>query len=235
MTVSTTRKPLHQNLGDQVYEQVRDDIIALEIPPGAHLREAELAERFAVSKTPVRDALARLASDGLVDLIAYRGALVTSYTNDDLMDIYDLRGLVQGSCAREAALSISADDLAMLGLVIRESRRAQEEGHEEQLPVLFNAFDEIVYRQTSNNRIRQLILNLDAHLRRIGNLTVRIPGRLEKSVEQHEGIYEAIVDRDPNEAESLMRKHAASVLADQLADHAVDPSGQTAHTATEDE
>ena len=235
MTVSTTGRPIHQNLGDYVYEQVRDDIVSLVIPPGTHLREAELAERFAVSKTPVRDALSRLAQDGLVDLITYRGALVTKYSNSDLMDIYDLRGLIQGSCARDAALNISADDLAMLGAVIRESRRALEEGELGQLPALFNAFDEIIYRQTANGRIRLLILNLEAHLRRIGNLTVKIPGRLHKSVEQHEDIYYAIVDRNAGVAEDLMRKHAASVLADQLADHAANPSGAAAPTTTEDE
>jgi DNA-binding GntR family transcriptional regulator len=234
MTVSTTGRPAHQNLGDYVYEQVRDDIVALVISPGTHLREAELAERFAVSKTPVRDALSRLAQDGLVDLIAYRGALVTTYSNSDLMDIYDLRGLVQGSCARDAALNISADDLAMLGVVIRESRHALDDGQLDRLPALFNAFDEIIYRQTTNSRIRLLILNLDAHLRRIGNLTVRIPGRLEKSVEQHEEIYYAITDRNPGSAEDLMRRHAASVLADQLAHHAANPSGVAAPTTTED-
>lgn len=230
-----TRKPPVQNLGDYVYQQVREDIISLTVPPGTHLREGELAEQFSVSKTPVREALALLAQDGLVDLVAYRGAVVTSYTNTDLMEVYDLRGLVQGSCAREAALTITADDLARLGVVIRQSRQALDEGELGQLPELFNAFDELIYRQTTNTRIRQIILNLDAHLRRIGNLTVRIPGRLEKSGEEHEQIYNAIVDRSPSEAETLMRKHAASVLADQLADHAVATSGRAALTDGERE
>ncbi len=234
MTVSTMGRPSHQSLGDYVYEQVRDEIVSLAILPGTHLREAELAERFAVSKTPVRDALSRLAQDGLVALVAYRGALVTKYTNSDLMDIYDLRGLIQGACARHAALNISADDLATLGVVIRESRLALEESQLGQLPDLFNEFDEIIFRQTTNTRIRDLIMNLEAHLRRIGNLTVKIPGRLGKSVEQHEVIYTAIVDRNPAAAENLMRKHAASVLADQLADHAANRPDMTAPSSEED-
>jgi DNA-binding FadR family transcriptional regulator len=74
-----------------------------------------------------------------------------------------------------------------------------------------------VYAQVTNERIRALIENLRAHLTRIGKLTEAIPGRVEASVEEHAAIVEALVARDPDEAERLMRVHIGSVLADQLA------------------
>ncbi|MGZ4115104.1 MAG: FCD domain-containing protein, partial [Actinomycetota bacterium] len=86
-----------------------------------------------------------------------------------------------------------------------------------ELAGLLGHFDLIVYEQVSNRRVQALIDNLRAHLTRIGNLTEGIPGRVEASVEEHAAIVDAIVRRDPDDAERLMRVHIASVLADQLA------------------
>ena len=89
----------HRQLWQIVYEAVRKDIIELDLAPGCHLREAELAERFSVSKTPVREALSQLSKDGLVEILSYRGAVVTGYTHVDLVEIYQLREILQGACA----------------------------------------------------------------------------------------------------------------------------------------
>jgi DNA-binding FadR family transcriptional regulator len=85
---------------------------------------------------------------------------------------------------------------------------------------LLEQFDLIVYAQVKNERIGALIDNLRAHLTRIGKLTESIPGRVETSVEEHVAIVDAIIARDPDEAERLMRIHIGSVLADQLATRA---------------
>ena len=207
----------HRQLWQTVYETVRKDIIELNLPPGVHLREAELAERFSVSKTPVREALAQLSKDGLVEILSYRGAVVTGYTHTDLVEVYQLREILQGACAREAAQSMAVDDVAELGKVVRVSSESLADGRLEPLPDLFESFDDLIYRQTRNQRILDLLDYLDAHLRRIGNLTVGIPGRLDKSVQQHSEIYDAIAMRDPDAAESTMRIHIRSVLADQVA------------------
>ncbi len=209
--------PEHRQLWQSVYESVRRDIIELTLPPGVHLREAELAERFAVSKTPVREALFQLSKDGLVEILTYRGAVVTSYTHTDLVEVYQLREILQGACAREAAQVMAVDDVVELGRIVRESGQCLTDGRVDGLPDLFDSFDDLIYRQTRNQRILDLLTYLDAHLRRIGNLTVGIPGRLDKSVQQHSAIYEAIAVRDPEAAESTMRFHIRSVLADQVA------------------
>lgn len=210
-------KSVHRQLGQWVYESVRQKIIGLAFPPGMHLREAELAGRYKVSKTPVREALLQLKKDGLVDITSYRGAVVTHYTVTDLVEIYDLRELLEGSCAREAAQLMPVDDLVELGRIVRVSEESLDSGNVDLLPDLFNSFDEIIYRQTRNGRIVDLLTYLDGNLRRIGNLSVGIPGRLDKSVRQHIDIYDAIAIRNPDEAERRMRQHVRSVLADQVA------------------
>ena len=194
----------HRQLKDTVYLQLRDDIVTGVLPPGAVLREAELATRFGVSKTPLRDALVRLSKDGFVEIPPYRSAVVVGYSRTDLREIYELRELLEGACARQAAFHISADALAELSRIVRASAlcvRGDEvaPGREDELTGLLDQFDLVMYAQSRN-----------------GRLTTGIPGRLAKSVPEHQAIYEAIVQRDGAAAESLMRRHILSVMADQL-------------------
>jgi GntR family transcriptional regulator, rspAB operon transcriptional repressor len=206
---------------DWVYEEVRQAIVDLRLKPGEPLREATMAEQLGVSKTPVREALTRLEQEGLVETTSFKGAVVSSYSNDDLQDIYELRELLEGAAARAAASGPSADTLERLRTLSAASRKLRDAGDLTALAGLLGEFDEIVYGQVTNRRIRALIENLKAHLARIGRLTEDIPGRVEASVEEHERIVEAIVGRDPDEAERLMRIHIRSVLNDQLEAEAV--------------
>jgi DNA-binding GntR family transcriptional regulator len=213
---------VHRQLKDTVYLQLRDDIISGALPTGAVLREAELAARFSVSKTPLRDALVRLQKDGFVDIPPYRSAVVTGYSETDLHEIYELRELLEGSCARQAALHISDDALTGLARIVEASAACMAGGEvipgkEEELARLIHQFDLVLYAQSRNSRVDEIIENLRGHVQRIGRLTTGIPGRLAKSVAEHQAIYDAIVQRDSGAAETLMREHIGSVMADQLA------------------
>ena len=213
---------LHRQLKDAVYLQLRDDIISGVLPAGAVLREVELVARFGVSKTPLRDALVRLQKDGFVDIPPYRSAVVTGYSETDLREIYELRELLEGACARQAALHIGEDALAELAQIVRASaaclsRGEAAPGKEEELAGLIQQFDLALYAQSRNSRIDEMVGNIRGHVQRIGRLTTGIPGRLAKSVAEHRTIYEAIAQRDGDGAEALMRQHIGSVLADQLA------------------
>jgi DNA-binding GntR family transcriptional regulator len=212
---------VHRQLKDTVYQQLRDDIVSGALPPGAVLREAELAPRFGVSKTPLRDALVRLQKDGFVAIPPYRSAVVVGYSRTDLREIYELRELLEGACARQAASYISADALAELAQIVRASAECVAggqviEGRAEELAELHDQFDLVMYAQSRNSRIGEMVGNIRGHIKRIGRLTTGIPGRLAKSVPEHEAIYEAIVQRDGAAAEALMRRHILSVMADQL-------------------
>ena len=218
-----------RQLKDAVYLQLRDDIISGALPTGAVLREAELVARFGVSKTPLRDALVRLQKDGFVAIPPYRSAVVTGYSPTDLREIYELRELLEGACAREAARHISDDALTGLGRIVRASDECVIDGEvvagkEEELARLIHHFDLVLYAQSRNSRIAEMVGNIRGHVQRIGRLTTGIPGRLAKSVAEHHAIYEAIAGRDPAGAETLMRRHIMSVMTDQLASMAGMPT-----------
>lgn len=220
---------LHRQLKDAVYLQLRRDIIGGVLPTGAVLREAELVARFGVSKTPLRDALVRLQKDGFVEIPPYRSAVVTGYSETDLREIYELRELLEGACARQAALHISADALAELAQIVQASAACVSggevvAGRQEELAGLIQHFDLALYAQSRNSRIDEMIGNIRGHVQRIGRMTTGIPGRLAKSVAEHQAICEAIARRDAAAAEALMRRHIGSVLADQLASMAGVPA-----------
>lgn len=207
----------HRQLKDSVYLKLRQEIVTATLPPGYVLREAELAARFGVSKTPLREAFVRLEKDGFVQIAPYRSAVVTGYSQQDLREIYEVRELLEGLCAREAAVSIATEDLAALNRIVRDSSAAFEAGDTDRLTALLDEFDVVLYAQSRNSRIIAMLENIRDHVTRIGRLTVAIPGRMGTSVREHQAIYEAIVQRDGPRAETLMRQHILSVMADQLA------------------
>jgi DNA-binding GntR family transcriptional regulator len=215
-------------LKDMAYQRLRAEITEGTLQPGDALREAELSRRLGVSKTPIREALVRLQRDRLVELVPYKGAVVSGYTRSDLAHIYQLREILEGACARDAARSASPEDLSALAGIVRDTERALADGDDPAVVALFYAFDEIIYGQTSNPYIADLIEGLGTHLYRIGQLTLTIPGRLEASAEQHERIYDAIVRRDAEAAEARMREHVTSVMIDQLAVLPEEGIGRTA-------
>jgi DNA-binding GntR family transcriptional regulator len=207
----------HRQLKDSVYLKLRQEIVAAQLPPGYVLREAELAARFGVSKTPLREAFVRLEKDGFVQIAPYRSAVVAGYSRQDLREIYEVRELLEGHCAREASVHISAEDMAALTRVVQDSAAAFEAGDTEALTALIDEFDVLLYQQSKNSRITAMLDNLRDHVTRIGRLTVAIPGRLGNSVQEHRAIYDAIAARDGERAETLLRQHILSVMADQLA------------------
>jgi GntR family transcriptional regulator, rspAB operon transcriptional repressor len=208
-----------RTMTDAVYEQLKTAIVELRIPPGAPLREAEIAQGLSVSKTPVREALGRLEQDGLVTLNSFRSAAVTDYTAHDLQEIYELREIIEVAAARAAAESMSEKGLADLGRIASECVRLNAEGGGgggPELVQLISEFDTVLYEEVTNRRIRAILDNLAAHLARIGRLTTEIPGRIDASVREHAQIYEAIKRRDPETASRFMRDHIRSVRDDQL-------------------
>lgn len=220
-----TARPDRRKMTDWVCDELREAIVNLRLRPGEPLREAALAEKLGVSKTPLREAFARLEQEGLVETTSFKGAVVTGYSERDLKEIYELRALLEGAAARSAAEHANDATLHALRDVLDRSRALRDAGDLVGLAELLGRFDVIVYSQVTNDRIGALIDNLRAHLTRIGKLTEDIPGRVEASVEEHAAIVDAILARNPDEADRLMRVHIASVLTDQLA---------TRETSTED-
>src|SRR4051794_2855195 len=120
---------------EAAYESLRTAIVQGELQPGARLRTAALAEQLGLSRTPVREALVLLEAEGLVQLEPRRGAVVRAFADEDLIDLYEVRALLEAEAARRAAERIDVDALGQLTqLVARaEARRVAGQGDAEAL------------------------------------------------------------------------------------------------------
>ena len=207
---------VHRQLKDAVYLQLRDDVISGALPTGAVLREAELVTRLGVSKTPLRDALVRLQKDGFVDIPPYRSAVVVGYSQTDLREIYELRELLEGACARQAALHIDGDALAQLAHIVAASAAcvtggATVPGREEELAGLIQQFDLALYAQSRNSRIDEMVGNIRGHVQRIGRLTTGIPGR--RPIRSSHWLTARLASASPNGGMAAIRSASANVTS----------------------
>lgn len=198
-------------LKDLVYAHLRSAIVTCRIAPGEPLREAAVSASLGVSKTPVREALVRLADDGLVELRTHRGAVASTYDRTSVVELFELRELVQTDLARRAARGAPDHVLAELAENIERSRRAREAGDDATLARLLSAFDDQMLALQTNRLLAEINDRLRAHVERIGRLVASAPERLHRSVDEHAAIADALVARDVERAADAVRAHVRSL------------------------
>ena len=208
---------------DSAYRHIRGAIIRGELASGEILLEARLAERIGVSRTPVREAMSRLASEGLITLGRYRRAQVASFSMADVAEVFRLRGKLEGHAARRACRRISAEDIARLEAIEDEMEAAFAElGWHSHLPrfdELNNAFHAIIARAADSPRLEKILassLELPASI--FNYYKEALDERTERTHRQHREIIAALKARNPDWAEAAMSAHLFSILNDPAPD-----------------
>jgi DNA-binding GntR family transcriptional regulator len=196
-----------------VFERLRRLILEGEYGPEERLVEGQLAERLGVSRTPIRQALTMLEAEGLVEIAPNKGAVVCSFSIEDVWDIYDLRAVLEGHAARRAAGRIGGEELARLGELAGEmeglasGRSGDHEGEIRRLVALNNEFHGIIIEASRNRRLLRLVRR-----------TVEVPlvfkaffwyGQRERDISNHyhRQILSALASGDGERAEIIMREH----------------------------
>jgi len=195
-----------------VAEQIRAAIVGGEFAPRQRLIEADLCERFGVSRFLVRTALQELSAQGLVEFQRNRGARVRDVSLAEAIEITEVRKLLEGSEAARAAQRINQEQAAALRQIIKDMRVAVASGELMRYSEL-NARLHATLREISRHTISAQLLE------QLRDLTVRhqfslslVPGRSSVSLPQHEAIVEAVVNKDPAAAERAMHAHLQSVI-----------------------
>jgi DNA-binding GntR family transcriptional regulator len=199
----------------RVYAQVREDIIGLRLAPGADLDEAGLEERFGVSRTPVREALIRLASDGLVVLLPNRGARVTHIDISDVPQLFEALELCQRATLCWAAMRGTGSDLAELRNANRRFLEAARSGDSERMGDANKEFHMAIGGMCGNRYFESLYASLlAASLRLARTAFAHAPksgeaheGYYREVIDQHEAMIQAIETKNPEEADRLARIH----------------------------
>ena len=196
------------SLGDRVYRTLRDEIVFLELPPGAPVREVDVARRLGVGRTPVREALQRLAMNYLVELLPGRGAFVTPVSLPDLVKITEIRLNLEGFAAASAAARASAAERQGLrGLREQITRltgdtprgtliRLDQDVHRAVYDAAHNAFLEDCLHRFLNLTLRAWVLVLDS-----------LGSSVAEMVDEHAALIDAVVEGDAEKASALARQH----------------------------
>jgi DNA-binding GntR family transcriptional regulator len=190
---------------DFVYESLRDAISDGRIATGERVREEEIGRNLGVSRTPVREALQRLQQRGLLVLGAGRGLVVAQLSQHQVMQLYAMREILEGSAARFAAQHATETDIAILYRLQRELAEAVPEAL--LLVTLNRRFHQAIYEVAHNLYLLQTLSLLHDSLALLHNTTFRMPNRRSESDEEHRRIVAAIERRDPDRAEQAARDH----------------------------
>jgi len=203
---------------DLVHRQIKEEIELGELAPGTPLSELWLVERTGASRTPVREALRRLAADGLVDLVPRQGARVSRVSLQSVRDLFDFRALLEPAAIRQATEAAAADPVvrrtftSMRTEFTRILRRVPSQARSRAFYELADRFDWTIIRATRNEHLRRAIADLRPHTARLRNLSHGDPQRVEVSIPEHLRMCDALLAGDADEAADAIREHLAQSL-----------------------
>jgi DNA-binding GntR family transcriptional regulator len=195
-------------LSDKAYQLIRQKIITLELLPLSPIDEQTLMEELRLGRTPIREALQRLATEDLVLLAPRRGMFVADISITDLQKVFELRMALEGFCARLAAERASSEQLQAMKQVVQDLDAVPDEDYRG-LMVIDERFHELLYEAADNEFLADVLLRFHALSFRIWHLVLERIGSVRGALEQHIAITEAIEARDPEGAEKLVRQHVA--------------------------
>lgn len=200
----------HGTRGEEVYQKIRMGILKGEFAPAAALSEYDLAARFKLSRTPVREALSRLEHEGMVRTVVGRGAFVAEITPHDIMEIYQVREQLESYAARIAAERMQPEDLLKLEAIIEEMHECAAAGYAKETFETDISLHKTIIRSTQNQRIFAILATLDDQMHRIRSMWPRTPRWLDGTLAEHDLIVKCIKKGDPEAADEAMRKHLRS-------------------------
>ncbi|MBL8429559.1 MAG: GntR family transcriptional regulator [Dechloromonas sp.] len=200
----------HTALYQEVAERLRKRIFAHELTPGTWIDEQKLAEEYGISRTPLREALKVLASEGLVDLRPRRGCYVTEISRQDTDDIFPLIAMLEGRCASEAVKRAKPADIAALKGIHEQLESAARDGRINEFFESNQEFHKKIQELSGNRWLLSVIQDLRKVLKLSRLHSLSLEGRLQQSLDEHRLIMAALQAGDAAKAEKLMHDHLLS-------------------------
>jgi DNA-binding GntR family transcriptional regulator len=208
MTASPDPRPVRNlTLREQVLEHLREEILSSRLEPGAELNEVALSGSLGVSRGPIREALGRLAAEGLVTLTPRRGAIVTKLTKQEFMDAYQVREALESLATRIAVPRLTDEDRAELHRMSAEMRRLAELNDSDAFFEINRRFHEKLVAASGNRRLQAMHEQLLGQMGRLLRKSADLRGGLGESARAHEAILEAVDAADAERAARLMAEH----------------------------
>ncbi|MDH5737723.1 MAG: GntR family transcriptional regulator [Gammaproteobacteria bacterium] len=197
---------------DAVYTKIRESILTGEFPPGSRLKETELVELCGYSRTPVREALRRLASEDYILIQSNQGAEVKNWSHEEIRDLFHLRALLEGHAAAQAAKNISLIQLEKIHTAIIEMDAILHHCATRDLPIdeflsLNQAIHNTVWEASGSQRLVTMLGRLIEQALVVRTARQFSRQRLERSQVHHQDLYDALQAGDADWAEAVMKGH----------------------------
>jgi DNA-binding GntR family transcriptional regulator len=194
-----------------IYDKLKERIISGVYQPGMRLIASDLAAEFNISRMPVREALTRLGSTGLVELVPYKGAIVNELTVEDYVEIFNIRAVLEGLAARLACPNLTEEDLEKM-------RVANEEIHtmiardDVEFQRINRIFHSTIWERTKSDRLKTLLSDLYSEASQYRQMVVIHSDRLGEIHTEHQQLIESLEKGDALLAEKIVREHYENTL-----------------------
>ena len=192
---------------DEIVAALENDIVAGRIAPRERLDEREIAERFGVSRTPVREALNRMATTGILERRPNQGMFVAAITLPEFLQMYEVLSELEALCARLAARRMTAQEKRALAALQSKGDAAARAGDAGRYAAQNMRFHEALYEGTHNQHLADTIRQLRRRLEPYRRFSFQINRRIGESHDEHGRIAKLVCDGNPEAAGALMREH----------------------------
>jgi len=209
--VSIAVRQGRRTLAEELRLQLADEIVRGTLPPGASLDEMDLARRFRVSRTPVREAIRQLTASGLIEARAHRAAVVARPGHERLIGMFEAMAELEALCAGFAAERMTGAERRALDLVHDEMRALIRLGDPQRFHEVNEAFHGAIYSGAHNTYLAELTLATRARVQPFRRAQFRTLGRLAKSHMEHDRVVTAIQRGERERAATAMRAHITTV------------------------
>lgn len=200
------------SLGQRVYQSLKEAILTLAFRPGDIIRKPEICDRLGVSRSPVADAVARLASDGLVDIVPQAGTFVTRLSMTDIREGAFIREAIEVAAAELVAARITDDQLRDLRRNVRMQEALVADGDRQGFMQLDGQMHDMMLSFTGFPRLPQVSQTAWLSVHRARQLILPVEGRLQATLDEHRAILAAFEARDPAAARRAVQHHLRQLL-----------------------
>ncbi len=192
---------------ERLKDEIENEIVAGRFRPGERLDEVSLAERYGVSRTPIREALHSLAASGLLEVRPHRGTIVAEVGPERLVEMFEVMAELEAMCGRLAARRMHDADHERLQAAHEACARALQSGDADRYYYDNERFHFCIYEASHNRFLTEQAKTLHRRLQPYRRLQLRVRNRLATSFREHEGIVAALAKGDGEQAASLLRSH----------------------------
>ena len=219
-------------LSERLRESIEEEIATGKLLPGTRLDEVDLATRFGVSRTPIREALRLLLGEGLVETRPQRGMVVAQVTPQRLIEMFEVMAELEAMCARLAARRMSDAELAEIEAAHEACRGSAAARDADAYFYANERFHYAIYAAAHNSFLFEQAAALQRKLRPYRRLQLRVRNRPQRSFEEHQAILDALRESDADKAQQAIRSHVV-VQGERFADLIASLDRMTAHAPAE--